>query len=153
VIRSNATLAAGHKDTVQLRVRATEFDATWSETASALVGTGLPIPVPASVGPSAPPPSGTVCGGTDKADYAVSDQTFSIPGSASARPSASASASHSRSASASSMPAPSASLTGRALATTGGGSNSGVIAGVAGSLILAGGAAVFAVRRRRAAHN
>ncbi|MFC1403077.1 MULTISPECIES: LAETG motif-containing sortase-dependent surface protein [Streptacidiphilus] len=159
LIRSNVTLAAGQQDTVQLRVRATQFNATWSEIASALVGTGLPVPS-ASGEPTAPPSTGTVCGGADQADYAVSDQTFFIPGSATTKPSASASASPSKSASsspspssASSSPAPSASPTGPALANTGGGSNTGTIAGAAGALVVAGAAAVVATRRRKAAHN
>lgn len=157
VLRTNVTLAAGQTDTVQLRVRATRFDSTWSEIASALVGTGLPVPS-SSGEPTAPPPSGTVCGGTDKADYAVSDQTFFIPGSASSKPSASASPSRSASPSAGASstgaaPTPSASPTGPTLANTGGGSSSGTIAGVAGALVLAGGAGVIAVRRRKGAHS
>jgi len=43
---------------------------------------------------------------------------------------------------------PSASPTGPSLATTGGGSGTGVMAGIAGALVIAGGAAVYALRRR-----
>ena len=45
----------------------------------------------------------------------------------------------------------SASPTGPALAETGGGNDSGLIAGIAGALVIAGGGVVFALRRRSAA--
>jgi hypothetical protein len=50
-------------------------------------------------------------------------------------------------------PAPASTATGKALATTGGGSDSGMIAGAAGALVVAGGAGVLVARRRKAAHN
>ena len=65
-------------------------------------------------------------------------------------PSASASASPSKSATATASPSASAS-TGAALAETGGGSDSGMLLGIAAGLVVLGGGAVFVVRRRAAA--
>jgi hypothetical protein len=72
--------------------------------------------------------------------------------STSASPSTSASVSASASASASPSSSVDSSVTaspsGPALAETGGGNDSGLIAGVAGALVIAGGGVVFALRRR-----
>jgi LPXTG-motif cell wall-anchored protein len=65
-------------------------------------------------------------------------------------PSASASASPSKSATTAASPSASAS-TGAALAETGGGSDSGMLLGIAAGLVVLGGGAVFVVRRRAAA--
>jgi len=64
--------------------------------------------------------------------------------------SASASAPASASASASAVSSASASPTGGTLATTGGGSDSGLLAGLGAALVAVGGGAVFAMRRRTA---
>lgn len=53
----------------------------------------------------------------------------------------------------SSAPSPASSASGTVLAETGGGSDSGLIAGAAGALIIVGGGALFARRRRSARQN
>ncbi|QMU73424.1 hypothetical protein [Streptacidiphilus sp. P02-A3a] len=73
--------------------------------------------------------------------------SVSSGGTASAPPAPSGSAS----ATAAPVVSASASPTGPALADTGGGNGSGLIAGIAGVLVIAGGGVVFALRRRSAA--
>ncbi len=116
-----------------------------------LGGTSIQVPTsgeacsaPVTTGPGKPTstPSATVS--------ATSTPSASSSGTASA----SAAPSGSASAVASSSVAPvgaSASPTGPALADTGGGNDSGLIAGIAGLLVIAGGGVVFALRRRSAA--
>lgn len=138
-----------------------ETSGSWTVTVSVsgvrLGGSTIQVPTsgaacaaPTTSAPATPPTASSSASAPTSAAPSASASAASS-GTASAPPAPSSSAAAGGSASAAPVSAASASPTGPALAETGGGNDSGLIAGIAGALVIAGGGVVFALRRRSAA--
>jgi hypothetical protein len=143
------SVAASAKAVHQLRISApagTEVGADYTGVALAGPLDQAPSARARALAPTAPT-NGTFCNEGGSASYALFSVVKAAP-----KPTTTPTPAPTGATSASTAP-PSAAAGGPGLATTGGGSDTGMIAGIGGALVVAGAAGVVLTRRRRGAHN